>query len=146
MHSLVQCTALFVFVVILHLVVHPSGSQLVQAFDWRDEAFANMPPKFGSGGAGNKSAQNYVTDLWQQGLTEAEAGQQKRQEKLCVLDVPFHASAWVLAVSVQVRQQLKNDGYKGGRISQLLKATRPVSVVPAPVEDVSWRKNMWQRR
>ena len=54
------------------------GSQLVQAFDWSNEAFANMPPKFGPGGAGNKSAQNYVTDLWQQDLTEAEAGQQKR--------------------------------------------------------------------
>jgi len=77
MHNSVQCTTLFLFVVISHRVVHPWGSQLVQAFDWRDEAFANMPPKFGPGGAGNKSAQNYVTDLWQQGLTEAEAGQPK---------------------------------------------------------------------
>jgi len=71
-----------------------------------------------------------------------------------VLDVPSRASASVVAVSAQVRQQLKNDGYKSGRISQLLKATRPVgpaapaqaavaasSVVPQPTEDVSW----WQR-
>lgn len=54
-----------------------------------------MAPK-NSGGAGQKSAQNYVTELWQQGLPE-EA----------------------------IRKQLKEDGYKAGRISQLLKATRP---------------------
>ena len=70
-----------------------------------------------------------------------------------MLDVPFHASASVVAVCAQVRQQLKNDGYKSGRISQLLKATRPVgpaapaqaavaasSVVARPAEDVSWRR------
>lgn len=54
-----------------------------------------MAPK-ASGGAGNKSAQDYVTGLWLRGATE-----------------------------VEVRQQLKDDGYKAGRISQLIKATRP---------------------
>ena len=53
-----------------------------------------MAPK-ASGGAGNKSAQDYVTGLWLRGATEAE-----------------------------VRQQLKDDGYKAGRISQLIKAMR----------------------
>ena len=38
----------------------------------------SMAPK-GSGGAGNRSAQNYVTDLWHQGLIETEAGQQTRE-------------------------------------------------------------------
>ena len=67
-----------------------------------------MAPK-ASGGAGNKSAQDYVTGLWLRGATEAE-----------------------------VRQQLKDDGYKAGRISQLIKATRPAdgqaagAVVAAP--------------
>ena len=54
-----------------------------------------MAPKTG-GGKGNKSAQNYVRDLWEQGLSEQE-----------------------------IRKQLKEDGYKAGRITQLLKATRP---------------------
>ena len=54
-----------------------------------------MAPKTG-GGKGNKSAQNYVRDLWEQGLSEPE-----------------------------IRKQLKEDGYKAGRITQLLKATRP---------------------
>ena len=54
-----------------------------------------MAPKTG-GGKGNKSAQNYVRDLWEQGLSEQE-----------------------------IRKQLKDDGYKAGRITQLLKATRP---------------------
>lgn len=70
-----------------------------------------------------------------------------------MLNAPFHASACVVAVCAQVRQQLKNDGYKSGRISQLVKATRPAgpaapaqaavaasSVVPRPAEDVSWRR------
>ena len=54
-----------------------------------------MAPK-GAGGKGQKTAQNYVTGLWQRGLSE-EA----------------------------IRKQLKADGCKAGRISQLLKATRP---------------------
>ena len=55
-----------------------------------------MGPKKSLGGAGNKTAQNYVAKLWGQGLSEAD-----------------------------IRQQLKKDGYKTGRVSQLLKATRP---------------------
>ena len=55
-----------------------------------DTAPTAMAPK-ASGGAGNKSAQDYVTGLWLRGATEAE-----------------------------VRQQLKDDGYKAGRISQLI--------------------------
>ena len=54
-----------------------------------------MAPK-DAGGAGNRTAQNYVSDLWQQGLSEQD-----------------------------IRNRLKTDGYKAGRISQLLKATRP---------------------
>ena len=66
-----------------------------QQFDTRPVLLPAMAPK-ASGGAGNKSAQDYVTGLWLRGATEAE-----------------------------VRQQLKDDGYKAGRISQLIKATRP---------------------
>ena len=66
-----------------------------QQFDLRPVLLLAMAPK-ASGGAGNKSAQDYVTGLWLRGATEAE-----------------------------VRQQLKDDGYKAGRISQLIKATRP---------------------
>ena len=55
-----------------------------------------MAPKRDTGGKGQKPAQNYVTGLRQQGLSEQE-----------------------------IRKQLKDDGYKAGRISQLLKATRP---------------------
>ena len=58
---------------------------------------ASMAPKT-LGGAGKKSAQDYVAGLWQHGLSEQ-----------------------------QVRQQLKDDGYKAGRISQLVKATRPAA-------------------
>ena len=54
-----------------------------------------MAPK-DAGGKGQKTAQNYVAGLWQRGLSEQE-----------------------------IRKQLKDDGYKAGRISQLLKATRP---------------------
>ncbi|CAL1171165.1 unnamed protein product [Cladocopium goreaui] len=54
-----------------------------------------MAPK-ATGGAGQKTAQDYVTGLWQQGVDEAS-----------------------------VRQQLREDGYKAGKISQLIKATRP---------------------
>ena len=54
-----------------------------------------MAPK-ASGGAGKRSAQNYVASLWAQGLDE-EA----------------------------VRRRLQEDGYKSARVSQLLKATRP---------------------
>ena len=55
-----------------------------------------MAPKRDAGGKGQNTAQNYVTGLQQQGLSEQE-----------------------------IRKQLKDDGYKAGRISQLLKATRP---------------------
>eukprot|EP00435_Cladocopium_sp_Y103_P050826 s802_g15.t1 len=57
--------------------------------------FAAMAPKT-RGGAGQKSAQDYVTRLWLQGMDEAA-----------------------------VRERLREDGYKAGRISQLIKATRP---------------------
>eukprot|EP00435_Cladocopium_sp_Y103_P073100 s1226_g42.t1 len=57
--------------------------------------FAAMAPKT-KGGAGQKSAQDYVTGLWSQGMDEAA-----------------------------MRQHLREDGYKAGRISQLIKATRP---------------------
>lgn len=53
-----------------------------------------MPPK-GPGGAGGKPAQDYVRSLRAQGLSIAD-----------------------------LRSQLKNDGYKAGRISQLLRLTR----------------------
>ena len=54
-----------------------------------------MAPK-AKGGAGQKAAQDYVSGLWQQGLDDAT-----------------------------VRRRLREDGYKAGRISQLIKATRP---------------------
>ena len=44
-------------------------------------SLTEMAPKRGAGGAGNKSAQTYVADLWQQGLTETEARQQERHRK-----------------------------------------------------------------
>ena len=50
-----------------------------------------------TGGAGKKSAQNFVAGLWAEGKTEPE-----------------------------IRQELKDSGYKAGRISQLIKATRPI--------------------
>lgn len=62
-----------------------------------------MAPK-AKGGAGHKAAQDYVSGLWQQGLDEAT-----------------------------VRQQLREDGYKAGRISQLIKATRPAQGQARPV-------------
>ena len=40
-------------------------------------SLTEMAPKRGAGGAGNKSAQTYVADLWRQGLTETEAGQKR---------------------------------------------------------------------
>lgn len=55
-----------------------------------------MAPKKAAGGASRKPAQNYVTELWRQGLSEQD-----------------------------IRKQLKDYGYKTGRISQLIKATRP---------------------
>ena len=61
-----------------------------------------MAPKKNLGGAGNKTAQNYVAQLWEQGLSEQD-----------------------------VRKQLKESGYKAGRISQLMKATRPASAPTA---------------
>ena len=60
-----------------------------------------MAPKQAAGGGRNKPAQDYVVRLWAQGLSEQA-----------------------------VRQQLWQDGYKAGRISQLIKHTRPD---PAPV-------------
>ena len=54
-----------------------------------------MAPK-AKGGAGNKSAQDYVAGLWIRHGSEPA-----------------------------VRAQLKEDGYKAGRITQLIKATRP---------------------
>ena len=72
-----------------------------------------MAPK-DAGGAGNRTAQNYVSDLWQQGLSEQE-----------------------------IRDRLKADGYKAGRISQLLKATRPTDgqegAAAPPAREVSAR-------
>ena len=61
-----------------------------------------MAPKKNLGGAGNKTAQNYVAQLWEQGLSEQD-----------------------------VRKQFKESGYKAGRISQLMKATRPASAPTA---------------
>ena len=61
-----------------------------------------MAPKKNLGGAGNKTAQSYVAQLWEQGLSEQD-----------------------------VRKQLKESGYKAGRISQLMKATRPASALTA---------------
>ena len=69
------------------------------------QAFLDHPmaPK-GQGGVGNKSAQDYVAEL-------------RRR----------------LASEQEVREQLKKDGYKAGRISQLLKATRPADGQAGPV-------------
>ena len=61
-----------------------------------------MAPK-ALGGAGNKTALDYVAGLWLRGSTEEE-----------------------------IRQQLKRDGYKAGRISQLIKATRPADGQAGP--------------
>ena len=61
-----------------------------------------MAPK-ALGGAGNKTAQDYVAGLRLRGSTEEE-----------------------------IRQQLKRDGYKAGRISQLIKATRPADGQAGP--------------
>lgn len=58
-----------------------------------------MPPK-GPGGAGGKPAQEYVRSLRAQGLSIAD-----------------------------LRSQLKNDGYKAGRISQLLRLTRDAAML-----------------
>ena len=58
-----------------------------------------MAPKKAVGGAGHKSAQNYVTKLWRRGLSEED-----------------------------IRKQLKDRGYKLGRISQLIDTTRPREV------------------
>ena len=61
-----------------------------------------MAPK-AKGGAGNKAAQDYVAGLW-----------------------ILHAS------EAAVRTQLKEDGYKAGRITQLIKATRPAEGQAGP--------------
>ena len=61
-----------------------------------------MGPKT-MGGAGNKSAQDYVAGLWLR-----------------------------LAGENAVRAQLKEDGYKAGRITQLIKATRPAEGQAGP--------------
>ena len=61
-----------------------------------------MAPKQGLGGAGNKSAQNFVAQLRAEGKTEKD-----------------------------IRQILKDYGYKAGRISQLVKLTRPAEAQPA---------------
>ena len=58
-----------------------------------------MAPKKAVGGTGHKSAQNYVTKLWRRGLSEED-----------------------------IRKQLKDRGYKLGRISQLIGTTRPREV------------------
>ena len=63
-------------------------------------------PQKPAGGAGNKTAQSWVTKLWEEGKSEQE-----------------------------IRGTLKEYGYKAGRISQLIKATRPeVSVAAAAIE------------
>ena len=62
----------------------------------RESIWPAMAPKQTKGGAGHRSAQDYVTGLWTEGKTDKE-----------------------------IRERLKADGYKAGRISQLLKATRP---------------------
>ena len=68
----------------------------------------DMAPKKIAGGAGNKPAQNYVTELWKQGLSEQD-----------------------------IRKQLKDYGYKSGRISQLIKATRPTKAQGGVAADVA---------
>ena len=57
---------------------------------------AAKEPQQGVGGAGNKTAQNFVAQLREEGQSEQE-----------------------------IRQTLKGYGYKAGRASQLIKATRP---------------------
>ena len=71
-----------------------------------------MTPK-GKGGIGNKSAQEYVAELRLRLGTEQE-----------------------------VRAQLKKDGYKAGRISQLLKATRPAEGQAGPAAAAALPKRM----
>ena len=66
-----------------------------------------MAPR-AKGGAGHKAAQDYVSGLWQQGLDDAA-----------------------------VRQRLREDGYKAGRISQLIKATRPAQGRAGPAAAAS---------
>ena len=66
-----------------------------------------MAPR-AKGGAGHKAAQDYVSGLWQQGLDDAA-----------------------------VRQRLREDGYKAGRISQLIKATRPAQGQAGPAAAAS---------
>ncbi len=58
-----------------------------------------MPPK-GPGGAGTKPAQDYVRAMREQGLSEPA-----------------------------IRSRLRDDGYKPGRISQLLRLTRDAAML-----------------
>ena len=67
-----------------------------------------MAPKQRAGSAGGHSGKEYVRGLWQAGRSESA-----------------------------IRQQLKDDGYKTGRISQLLKATRPAMASAAPAAAAS---------
>ena len=71
-----------------------------------------MAPK-GRGGIGNKSAQDYVAEL------------------------PHR-----LGSEQEVRAQLKKDGYKAGRTSQLLKATRPAEGQAGPAAAAALPKQM----
>ena len=67
-----------------------------------------MAPKQCAGGAAGHSGKEYVRGLWQAGLPESA-----------------------------IRQQLKDDGYKTDRISQLIKATRPAMASVAPAAAAS---------
>ena len=75
---------------------------------WGHQFQRDMAPKKAVGGAGNKPAQNYVAGLWEQQLSEQD-----------------------------VRKQLKDYGYKSGRISQLIKATRPAEAREGVVANVA---------
>ena len=48
-------------------------------------------------------------------------------------------------MSGQVRQQLKDYGYKAGRISQLIKLTRPAAADTSEEEPLQIVLNLWEQ-
>ena len=102
--SCLNCLGVQAVLKVLFSHVFRSRLQVLGPLLCRSEpcTLSTMAPK-AKGGTGNKPAQDYVAGLWAR-----------------------------LASEQEVRAQLKADGYKAGRITQLIKATRPAEGQAGP--------------